>query len=227
MKNLFVVIFAAMVLLSGCKEKEEGAVAPQSKSEVSYAFGVLLGQNFKDVGVELDYNQLVKGIREVVEGRPTKIDQMEANMIVEAAMSAKNEEQNAQNKEVEDEFLTSNKEKSGVITTDSGLQYEVLNTGTGPIPTAEDTVSVNYIGTLLDGTQFDSSYDYGQPAIFPLAQVIPGWTEGIQLMNVGSKYKFYIPSSLAYGPEGAGGGVIPGYSTLIFEVELLSIEPRE
>jgi FKBP-type peptidyl-prolyl cis-trans isomerase len=127
-----------------------------------------------------------------------------------------------ENKARELAFLEENGKKPGVTITDSGLQYEVITEGTGSKPTAEDIVRVNYEGTLMDGTVFDSTYTRGEPAEFPLYGVIPGWTEGIQLMSEGSSYRFYIPSALAYGEQGAGS-VIPPYSTLIFKVELLSI----
>jgi FKBP-type peptidyl-prolyl cis-trans isomerase len=120
-------------------------------------------------------------------------------------------------------FLAANAKKEGVVTTATGLQYKVLENGTGPRPKATDTVNVHYRGTLIDGKTFDSSYDRGEPISFPLNRVIPGWTEGVQLMPVGSKYEFYIPYQLAYGERGAGG-VIPGYAALIFVVELLAIE---
>jgi len=120
-------------------------------------------------------------------------------------------------------FLAANAKKEGVVTTASGLQYKVLQAGTGPKPKATDTVNVHYRGTFIDGKTFDSSYDRGEPISFPLNRVIAGWTEGVQLMPVGSKYEFYIPYKLAYGERGAGGA-IPGYATLIFQVELLAIE---
>lgn len=120
-------------------------------------------------------------------------------------------------------FLEANKAKAGITTTASGLQYEVITQGTGPQPKPSDTVSVNYRGTLIDGTQFDSSYDRGQPAQFQLDAVIPGWTEALQLMPVGSKYRIYVPAELAYGERGAGGQIGPN-AALIFEVELLSID---
>ena len=122
-------------------------------------------------------------------------------------------------------FLKANKERKGVVTTESGLQYEVLTQGTGPKPARSDTVAVHYEGKLLDGTIFDSSYQRNQPAVFPLDQVIPGWTEGVQLMNTGSKYRFTIPPALAYGAKGAPG-VIPPNSVLVFDVELLGIKGK-
>jgi len=130
------------------------------------------------------------------------------------------------NKKEAEEFLAKNKAKPGVVTTASGLQYEVITEGTGPKPTADDRVTVNYRGTLLDGSQFDSSYDCGQPATFPVSGVIPGWVEAMQLMPVGSKYKLYIPPELAYQERGAGNAIGPN-SLLIFEVELLAIADKD
>jgi len=129
------------------------------------------------------------------------------------------------NQKAGDEFLAANKSKPGVVTTASGLQYKVLTQGSGPKPSAVDTVVCQYRGTLLDGKEFDSSYKRGMPATFPLNQVIKGWTEGVQLMPVGSKFEFYIPAALAYGQRGAGGDIGPN-STLIFQVELISIQGK-
>lgn len=124
-----------------------------------------------------------------------------------------------------EKFLAENKTKEGVRTTESGLQYQILVPAEGIKPKATDSVKVHYQGFLLDGTKFDSSVDRGEPIVFPLNQVIPGWTEGVQLMSVGSKYKFFVPYNLGYGEKGAGNGAIPGFATLIFEVELLDIKP--
>ena len=149
----------------------------------------------------------------------------EANEYINKVMNARQEvvmmKQFGKNKEAGDKFLAENGKKPGVVTTASGLQYEVIKKGTGPVPTATDQVKVHYVGTLLDGTEFDSSIKRNEPAMFPVNQVIPGWTEGLQLMPVGSKYKFYIPQNLAYGSKGARG--IEPLSTLVFEVELLGI----
>jgi len=146
-------------------------------------------------------------------------------MSVQMAMMQAMEKRIAASASAEKDFLDKNSKKTGVKTTASGLQYEVLKEGTGAKPTASDTVKVDYVGTLVNGNKFDSSIDRGEPAVFPLENVIPGWTEGIQLMAVGSKYKLYIPSALAYGEEGAGGVIGPN-ETLVFEVDLLSIEKK-
>ena len=143
---------------------------------------------------------------------------MEAQQKMMAEQQKKDEASQAEGKA----FLAENGKKAGVVTTATGLQYAVLKAGTGPKPTADQTVKVHYKGTLINGKQFDSSYDRGEPAQFPVNQVIPGWTEALQLMPVGSHWKLWIPSDLAYGPQGAGSD-IPGNSTLVFEVELLEI----
>lgn len=196
---------------------------PASKADISYAVGMALGKSVKDTGIELDYNAFLQGFKDNMESKKLKLTDEQATSYIQEAIAKAQEKKAADNKAKETKFLEDNGKKPGVKTTASGLQYEVISEGTGLKPQATDTVKVHYTGTLMDGTKFDSSIDRGEPATFPLDQVIPGWTEGIQLMSVGSKYKLYIPSSLAYGESGAGG-VIPPNSPLIFEVELLGIE---
>jgi FKBP-type peptidyl-prolyl cis-trans isomerase FkpA len=181
-----------------------------------------LGSSLKETQVAIDYDKMLKGIKDIVEGKETEITLEEAGMRIQAAISQAQALASESNSKKEAEFLESNGKKAGIVTTESGLQYEVLKEGTGAHPKASDTVKVDYVGTLLDGTKFDSSIDRGQPAEFPLDGVIPGWTEGIQLMKVGGKTRFYIPSNLAYGQSGAGGVIGPN-STLVFEVDLLDI----
>jgi FKBP-type peptidyl-prolyl cis-trans isomerase FkpA len=227
-KIVCTIVMAACVVFSGIaggktdtSAKKEAPVGVAS--DVSYAFGVVLGSDLKQLGVQFDYAALARGIEEVVEGKESRLTLEEAVAVVQeayiTAMSRLAEENRAKN----EQFMEENAQKTGVITTASGLQYEILNAGTGRKPGEADVVSVNYKGSLIDGTVFDSSYDRGEPAEFPLDDVIPGWSEGIQLMNVGSTYRLYIPSALAYGEQGAQN-VIPPNSALIFEVELLSIE---
>jgi FKBP-type peptidyl-prolyl cis-trans isomerase len=158
----------------------------------------------------------------MIKGEATLLTQEQATAVKKAHFLRINEEQGEKAKKAGDEFLESNKKNGDVKVTGSGLQYIVLRQGTGAKPTAEDKVSVNYRGTLVDGTEFDNSYARGQPAEFPVGGVIPGWTEALQLMNVGAKYKLFVPSALAYG-ERRMGAKIPPNSTLIFEVELLNI----
>ncbi|MFT4666220.1 MAG: FKBP-type peptidyl-prolyl cis-trans isomerase FklB [Polaribacter sp.] len=198
---------------------------------VSYSLGVLLASNLKQQGFDnLNSKDLSAAIDDVLSGKQTMVSPTEANEIVMQYQQGKAQEKEAAdavkyagNKEEGAKFLAANKVREGVTTTASGLQYEVMTQGDGAKPTASDKVSVHYHGTLMDGTVFDSSVDRGQPASFGVTQVISGWVEGLQLMNVGSKYKFFIPYDLAYGERAAGPAIGP-FSTLVFEVELLGIE---
>jgi FKBP-type peptidyl-prolyl cis-trans isomerase len=172
---------------------------------------------------EVDYKLLLEGIKAQAEGEETLMTLDEAGAALSASQQKINEAKFAGVKASGATFLAENAEKEGVTTTESGLQYTVITEGEGVKPKATDTVTVHYRGTLLDGTEFDSSYSRDQPASFGLNQVIPGWTEGVQLMNIGSKYKFFVPYKLGYGDRGAGQSIGP-YETLIFEVELLEIK---
>jgi len=190
---------------------------------VSYSLGILLAQNLKQQGLDsVDVNTLSKGIDDVMSGNDLQVNLEEANRIVQEYMSA------AQAKQYEGviaegkTFLEANAKNEGIQTTASGLQYRVVQEGTGATPADTSSVTVHYTGKLIDGTVFDSSLKRGEPTTFGVNQVIPGWTEGLQLMKEGAKYEFYIPSNLAYGERGAGGA-IPPYATLIFEVELISV----
>ncbi|HPC72571.1 MAG TPA: FKBP-type peptidyl-prolyl cis-trans isomerase [Treponema sp.] len=236
MKKTILSILLASTVLFACNAKgtaeaskdaagkdATAAAKPASKADISYAVGMALGKSVKDTGIELDYNAFLQGFKDNMESKKLKLTDEQASSYIQEAITKAQEKKAADNKAKETKFLEDNGKKPGVKTTASGLQYEVISEGTGLKPQATDTVKVHYTGTLMDGTKFDSSIDRGEPAEFPLDQVIPGWTEGIQLMSVGSKYKLYIPSSLAYGESGAGG-VIPPNSPLIFEVELLGIE---
>lgn len=203
---------------------------PESvQDRASYVIGYNLGRTLKQNDVQANTDLLNKGLHDGLTGEKGMLtdEEMQSTMQafqqqVVAQQEAKQKAMGAKNKTEGETFLAKNKERQGVKTTATGLQYEVLKEGTGPAPKATDTVTVNYKGTLMDGTTFDSSYDRGQPATFVLNQVIPGWTEGVQLMKVGSKYKFYIPSNLGYGEKGAGSVIGPN-APLIFEVELMSI----
>lgn len=202
----------------------------------SYAMGASMGKFAKErfdeqqeLGIETDSDALVTGFLDTFNEK-SQFSEAELEGFIkemsEQYQVAKQQQQTQQateNAEIGIAFLAENAEREGVVTTGTGLQYEVISEGDGASPTAEDTVRVHYHGTLIDGTVFDSSVDRGEPAEFPLNRVISGWTEGVQLMKVGSKYKFYIPSDLAYGPR-ATGSIKPN-STLIFEVELLDIAP--
>ncbi len=197
--------------------------------KLGYIIGMDIGASLKQQGAEIDLDSLFEAIRATYEGQPLAMTPEEAATIREqfiakrrAAAEAERQAAATKNAAEGDKFLLDNRNKEGVVVTDSGLQYKVIEMGDGPKPAASDRVTVNYRGTLLDGEEFDSSYARNQPMTFQLDQVIPGWTEGVQLMPVGSKFMFYIPPNLAYGPN--GGGPIGPNATLIFEVELLSIE---
>lgn len=203
---------------------------PQSlEDQASYIIGLNIGRNLKAQEVPANPDIVMKGIRDGLSGaQPAMTDEeMQAAMgtfqqQMQAKQQAKMQAEGQKNQKAADEFLAANKAKKGVVTTASGLQYEILKEGTGASPKATDQVTVHYTGTLLDGTKFDSSVDRGQPATFPVNQVIPGWTEALQLMKVGGKYKLYIPPALGYGERGAGGEIGPN-ALLVFEVELLGI----
>ncbi len=190
----------------------------------SYAFGVGMGNNLKNMGIDsLSYDSFAAAMRDVMLEQE-KMPLSEAQNLVQTTIAAK-QEAVAKEKSAEGErFLAENGRKANITTTESGLQYEILTAGNGPIPISADKVKVHYTGMLLDGKVFDSSVERGEPISFDVIGVIKGWTEALQLMPVGSKWKLFIPQDLAYGPRGAGGGEIPPYAALIFEVELLGIE---
>ena len=225
---------AAQPAAAPAQASGQQAGKPESvQDRASYVIGYNLGRTLKQNDVDANSDLIVKGLRDGLAGANGMLTdaEMQSTMQefqkqVQAQQEAKQKVIGEKNKAEGEAFLAKNKARPGVKTTASGLQYEVEKEGTGPTPKATDTVTVNYKGTLMDGSTFDSSYDRGQPATFVLNQVIPGWTEGVQLMKVGSKYKFYIPSALGYGDKGAGATIGPN-APLIFEVELLSIgEPK-
>lgn len=195
------------------------------EQKIWYAIGIAEGENFKGFGFDFSQEMLMQGINDAFNGT-AQLNQQEMQQIfqeLQQILQANAAKQVDVEKEKGRQFLAENKKKEGVVETASGLQYKIVTLGTGAKPTATDKVKVHYHGTLLDGTVFDSSVDRGEPISFPLNGVIKGWTEGVQLMPVGSKFIFYIPSDLAYGDRDAGP-TIKGGSTLIFEVELLAIE---
>jgi FKBP-type peptidyl-prolyl cis-trans isomerase FklB len=192
--------------------------------KISYALGLSMGQNLMGSGVEtLNYQDLAKGIEDVLTHQQPKISYQEAQQVLGQFFQELEAKVAGAAKADGEKFLAENAKREGVKVTASGLQYEVLEPSLGQKPKATDTVRVHYEGTLIDGTVFDSSYKRGESITFPLNGVIKGWTEGLQLMSVGSKYKFFIPYQLAYGERGAGAS-IPPYAALIFTVELLGIE---
>jgi len=208
------------------------AVAAELETEaqkLGYVFGMEIGNQLRQGGAEIDMDSLVEALRAAYAGGDLALTPEQATTIRNDYIAARRAEAEAMQKKLAadnaaagDKFLLENAQREGVQVTESGLQYEVISQGDGPRPAATDTVTVHYRGTLLDGTEFDSSYSRNQEATFGLNQVIPGWTEGLQLMPVGSKYKFYIPSGLAYGPNGPPS--IGPNATLVFEVELLGIQ---
>ena len=199
------------------------------EQKLGYIIGMDIGKSLRTQGTTVDLDTMVEAIRATYKGEELAMTEEEAAAIrdgyvkkMQAAQKAETKSAGAENLIVGQKFLAENKVKEGVQTTESGLQYKVLTMGEGAKPAATDTVKVHYRGTLLDGTEFDSSYARNEPISFALNRVIPGWTEGVQLMSIGSKYMFFIAPELAYGA--GGGGPIPPNSTLTFEVELLDIE---
>ena len=190
---------------------------------ISYALGLGIGHQLKNMGIEnFSVEDFAQSIKDVMEDKATAMTSQEAQALLNTYFQ---EKQKAESQKAISEgkaFLEENAKKEGVVTTKSGLQYEILTEGTGKQPKATDTVRCHYEGSLINGSVFDSSYKRGEPAEFGLSQVIPGWTEGVQLMKEGAKYRFYIPYLLGYGENGAGSS-IPPYSTLIFDVELIKV----
>jgi len=207
-------------------------VLKTDKEKQSYAMGMNLGIGLHKQDMTLDPAMLARGLRDAQSGTKTAMTEDEMRTAVQQfqtqvrqKMQASAQSQGAGNRKTGQEFLDANKSKPGVVTLPDGLQYKILKEGDGPKPTASDTVSCNYRGTLIDGKEFDSSYKRGQPASFPVSGVIKGWTEALELMPVGSKWELYIPADLAYGDRGAGQDIGPG-QTLIFEIDLLGIQNK-
>ncbi|MFL1684650.1 FKBP-type peptidyl-prolyl cis-trans isomerase [Coprobacter secundus] len=191
--------------------------------KLSYALGLSMGNNFKSSGIQsLDIDDFANGVKAIYENIKPEMSYDEAKQIINEFFTRMQQEMTEKNREIGEKFLVENKKRAGVITLPSGLQYEVITEGKGAKPKATDRVKCHYEGQLINGQVFDSSVKRGEPAVFGVNQVIPGWVEALQLMPVGSKWKLYIPSDLAYGEKGAGEAIAPN-STLIFEVELLDI----
>jgi len=242
MKKIHTLTFLLlMVMFVACgKAASESAAKPlksedldSQKKKVSYAIGLDIGKNFKARAMDIDMEILIQGLRDAQGSGEPLLKQEEIQQVMtqfqQDMMKAEKEKKMGQaqaNKAKEEAFLKENAQKPGIKITASGLQYRVISTGAGPLPKLTDTVKVHYRGTLLDGTEFDSSYKRNEPAVFPLNGVIKGWIEALQLMKVGSKWQIFLPASLAYGENGAGQVIGPN-ATLIFDVELLSIEKTE
>jgi FKBP-type peptidyl-prolyl cis-trans isomerase FklB len=215
------------------KDQKDQKDPKDQKDKVSYSIGYDIGSTFKKQNVDLNMDTLLTGMKDAMSGSKEAIKKEDRDKILQDFQKEMVEKQAAATKAAAEKnatdgekFLAENGKKEGVKTTASGLQYKVLKEGTGDSPKATDTVVVNYKGTLLDGTEFDSSYKRNEPATFPVNRVIPGWTEALQLMKPGAKFQLFIPSKLGYGERGAGRDIGPN-ATLLFEVELLSIKPPE
>ena len=219
MTSKIILAVAVAAVLVGCNKPD----MKSDKGQASYAIGQQIGKNLKAQNIEIDSVTLAASLKDALAGKSEMKDDeiQKAMMKLQENSMKKQQEEGEGNKKKSADFLDKNKTASGVKVTASGLQYSVITEGTGAIPKKEDTVKCHYTGTLIDGTKFDSSVDRGQPAEFPVAGVIPGWTEALQMMKTGSKYKLFIPPELAYGASGRPG--IPANSALVFEVELIEI----
>lgn len=236
MKKIFMGFAGALLLFplgAFAADKAADVSLETQKDKLSYSIGLDLGNYLANMKDKLDLDILKKGIDDGFSGAEPKLSTEEMALVQEqfaAEMKADQEAQLAEmmtkNSAAGTAYLEENKKKEGVKVTESGIQYEVIEEGAGPRPTAEQTVKVHYVGTLVDGTEFDSSVARNEPAVFPVGQVIPGWSEAVQLMTVGSKYRVVIPSELAYGEQGAPPVIGPN-SVLVFEIELLGIEEAD
>jgi FKBP-type peptidyl-prolyl cis-trans isomerase FklB len=224
------VLLAATVLVSSAVAQKTTELKDE-KDKVSYSIGLDIGSTFKKQKMDINPDMLLAGVRDALSGnKPALTDEQVKETLTNFSKSmmekqaAQAKEAASKNAETGEKFLAENKGKEGVKTTASGLQYKVIQEGKGESPKATDTVVTNYRGTLINGTEFDSSYKRGEPASFPVNRVIKGWTEALQMMKPGSKYQLFVPAELAYGERGAGGEIGPN-ETLIFEVELLEVKP--
>jgi FKBP-type peptidyl-prolyl cis-trans isomerase FklB len=229
--NRLPIIITAVFLCSTGLGQEKIQLKDQ-KDKVSYSIGLDIGFTFQKQKLEVNLDPLIAGIKDAINNKPQLTPEQAREVLTafQKDMVVKQEQVNkeagAKNAAIGQKFLADNKTKEGVKTTASGLQYKVMKEGSGAMPKTTDTVTVNYRGTLIDGTEFDSSYKRGEPITFPVTGVIPGWTEALQLMKMGSKYQLFIPANLAYGAQGAGQVIGPN-STLIFDVELLGAQASQ
>lgn len=234
---MYLRLFAAMIMLTylaACAPEEASSAAELKldtpKNRISYTIGVNIGQDFKSQNMDVDPDLLLMGLKDTLSGKELQLTEEEMvqeiqnfQQEMQAKMAAEMEEKAAENKASGEAFLAENAKQEGVVVTESGLQYKIIEPGQGDSPGPADVATVHYRGTLIDGTQFDSSYDRGQPASFPVGGVIAGWSEALQLMKPGAKWQLSIPAELAYGERGAGQDIGPN-STLLFDVELISVE---
>lgn len=228
---LGVVLAVVLVLMAaGCGAGEKKIELNDQKAKVSYGIGMSLGTDFKAQGIEIDPDVMAQAIKDVTTGGKTLMTEEEVRKVITdfqkevvAKQEAKAKEGGNKNLKDGETFLAENSKKEGIVTLPSGLQYKVEKKGAGKKPGPSDSVTVHYKGTLIDGTEFDSSYKRGEPVSFPVGGVIPGWTEALQLMEEGSKWQLFIPAKLAYGERGAGAQIGPN-STLVFDVELLKVK---
>ena len=224
MKLIRFSIVVALAFVVSALAEDKPPQLKDLKDKASYSIGLNVGFNFKRQNLDLNQDAFLAGMKDALNNRKPLLSEQEVRetmMAFEKDMQQKQQQGAQKNQAEADKFLAENKSKEGVKTTASGLQYKVLKEGNGQQPKASDTVTVNYRGTLLDGTEFDSSYKRGQPATFPVGGVIKGWTEALQMMKVGSKYQLFIPPNLAYGEQARGS--IPANALLTFEVELMSV----
>ena len=229
MRSFLMATVGILILACGTPESKKKELSTQAE-KVSYSIGLQMGKSLREQGIEITPEVLLEGLRDGSSGGTPRLteDQIQTVMSTfQAEMIAKARTKDSmaiiENKKQGEEFLAANKAKPGVVTLPSGLQYKVITEGKGPRPTRANSVTVHYRGTLLNGDEFDSSYKRNEPVTFPVGGVIPGWVEGLQLMNAGSKYQFFIPPELAYGEHGSPPAIGPN-ATLVFEVELLSIK---
>lgn len=224
--SLFIILITAVSFMSCTGQKKSDVKLTNRVDSVSYGIGLSIGKNLGKDGLdEVNLDVMMKAMQAAMHKDSLLMDQQQAGMVIQAYVTEARKKKAETALAKEKTWMDENAKKPGVVTLPSGLQYTVIKTGTGPKPTLADTVVVHYHGTFLDGSVFDSSVDRGQPATFSLTQVIPAWTEALQLMPVGTKWKLYVPSKLGYGEQGFMGRIDPN-TTLIFEVELLDIKTK-